>query len=72
MRSYDVIVDAVVEQLDLNTTTKRREHLREDHLFVPNGFIVASLDGRLGLNTRGAKRKEFINGAPSDARERQH
>ena len=36
MRSDDVAVDAVaVAKLDLDATTQRREHLREDDLLVP-------------------------------------
>ena len=41
MRADDIIVDAlIVTQLDSDSPTQWREHLGEDQLFVPDGFIA--------------------------------
>ena len=50
MRTDDIIVYAlVVTQLDSDSSTQRREHLGEDELFVPDGFVATVPHGSLAL-----------------------
>ena len=44
------VVDLIrVSDLDLHAFAKRREHLSEDDLLIPDGLIAALLDGGLSL-----------------------
>ena len=53
VRGYDVIVDAIVTDLNFDPAAKWREHLREDDLLVPHGVVLALLHRGSALGDDG-------------------